>query len=292
MVLKKYVLFLVLLGHLVANRPFGRVIYDLTLKYDVSIVELRKLEKLSIKRRKAELDITFLKNCKLYNVIPKFLTFRIPYGSSSDITAIRKRLLRKALCDRFKDKRTFDSRYETELSKISSIFSSIDFYLLKRCINKNVQAMERKAKQQHDKKLRDLTHNRELPFTANETVVNLSTYELSDSEKDLLKFGLKFGLPPSQKVSVKDVASSFEALNGFLTANRKDGVDINEISAELSSLAQNYCSSYKPTRQTLKKHGILKKLRQNKNIVICKPDKGNSVTTKGYSTSFVIVRSL
>ena len=160
--------------------------------------------------------------------------------------------------------------FETELSNISSIFSSLDFYLLKRCINKNVQAMERKAKQQHNKKLRDLTHNRELPFTANETVVNLSTYELTDSEKDLLKFGLKFGLPPSQR-------SSFEALNGFLTANRKAGVDTNEISAELSSLAQNYCSSYKPTRQTLKKHGILKKLRQNKNIVICKPDKGNSV---------------
>ena len=76
---------------------------------------------------------------------------------------------------------------------------------------------------------------------------------------------------------MKDVASSFEAVNGFLTANKKDGVDVNEISAELSSLAQNYCSSYKPTRQTLKKHGILKKLRQNKNIVICKPDKGNSV---------------
>ena len=143
MVFKKYVLFLILLAHLVANRPFGRVIYDLTLKYDVSIVELRKLEKLSIKRRKAELDITFLKNCKLYNVIPKFLTFRIPYGSSSDITAIRKRLLRKALCDRFKDKRTIDSRFETELSNISSIFSY--FYLLKRCINKNVQAMERKG---------------------------------------------------------------------------------------------------------------------------------------------------
>ena len=38
MVFKKYVLFLVLLAHLVANRPFGRVIYDLTLKYEVNII--------------------------------------------------------------------------------------------------------------------------------------------------------------------------------------------------------------------------------------------------------------
>ena len=49
------------------------------------------------------------------------------------------------------------------------------------------------------------------------------------------------------------------------------------MNAELSSIAQNYCSSYKPSHQALKKHSILKRLRNNKNIVICKPDKGNSV---------------
>ena len=47
--------------------------------------------------------------------------------------------------------------------------------------------------------------------------------------------------------------------------------------AELSALAHDYVSSYQPSQQTLRKHGILKRLRQNKDIVICKPDKGNSV---------------
>ena len=47
--------------------------------------------------------------------------------------------------------------------------------------------------------------------------------------------------------------------------------------AELSQLANSYYSKYKPSTQTLKKHGILKKLRVNKDIVISDPDKGNGV---------------
>ena len=47
--------------------------------------------------------------------------------------------------------------------------------------------------------------------------------------------------------------------------------------AELSQLANSYYSKYKPSTQTLKKRGILKKLRENKDIVITHPDKGNGV---------------
>ena len=43
-------------------------------KYEnVEVFQLRKLERLSIKTRKAELGI----NCKIFNVIPKVLTYHI-----------------------------------------------------------------------------------------------------------------------------------------------------------------------------------------------------------------------
>ena len=45
----------------------------------------------------------------------------------------------------------------------------------------------------------------------------------------------------------------------------------------MSQLGNSYYSKYKPSTQTLKKHGILKKLRENKDIVITHPDKGNGV---------------
>ena len=45
----------------------------------------------------------------------------------------------------------------------------------------------------------------------------------------------------------------------------------------MSQLGNSYYSKSKPSTQTLKKHGILKKLRENKDIVITHPDKGNRV---------------
>ena len=42
-------------------------------------------------------------------------------------------------------------------------------------------------------------------------------------------------------------------------------------------MANNYVNTYKPSRNTLHKHKIIKKLKNNKVILITKPDKGNEV---------------
>ena len=50
-----------------------------------------------------------------------------------------------------------------------------------------------------------------------------------------------------------------------------------KLKADLSHLANVYASSYRPSQNYVKTSRILKRLRQNKNIVILKPDKGNGV---------------
>ena len=42
----------------------------------------------------------------------------------------------------------------------------------------------------------------------------------------------------------------------------------------MSHLANSYVNAYKPTKNSLKKHKILKRLQENKGIVILRPDKG------------------
>ena len=44
-----------------------------------------------------------------------------------------------------------------------------------------------------------------------------------------------------------------------------------------SNLVRNYVNSYKPTLHSLQKHRILKKLADNEDIVIIRPDKGSYV---------------
>ena len=49
------------------------------------------------------------------------------------------------------------------------------------------------------------------------------------------------------------------------------------LKTEIAHLAQNYISSYRPSSNDLKKHRILRTLKNNPNIIILKPDKGNGV---------------
>ena len=44
-------------------------------------------------------------------------------------------------------------------------------------------------------------------------------------------------------------------------------------------MASNYVNAYKPSKNMLRKHKILIKLRNNKDVLITKPEKGNGVIT-------------
>ena len=82
----------------IVTQKFGNIVHDIVQRYETDDVsQLRKLKKISIKIAKAELDIRFLNNCKLYNVIPKFLCLNLPGANETNSRFIQKRLLRSAL---------------------------------------------------------------------------------------------------------------------------------------------------------------------------------------------------
>ena len=66
-------------------------------------------------------------------------------------------------------------------------------------------------------------------------------------------------------------------MHRFLLENLKSEIDKPALKPELSHLANSYVHNYKSSRSTLRKHGILKKLKNDKSIVILRPDKGNGV---------------
>ena len=51
--------------------------------------------------------------------------------------------------------------------------------------------------------------------------------------------------------------------------------DAGAVKAKMSYLANNYVNAYKPSKNALRKHKIVKKIRSNKDILITKPGKGN-----------------
>ena len=106
-----------------------------------------------------------------------------------------------------------------------------------------------------------------LPFAASDVIHNISNYKLTSEEEDLLKFGLKFGIPPTT-ICKSDVYTTFESLNAFLQSRLSSESHSAAVSSALSHTAHQYCNNYKPSRHALKKHSILKKLKRNTNIVL------------------------
>ena len=84
--------------------------------------------------------------------------------------------------------------------------------------------------------------------------------------------------------------TTFDFIHWSMSKDLKHEKDVGEVKAKMSYLANNYVNTYKPLENTLPKHKIMKKLRNNKDILITKPDKGNGVIIVNraiYMSSFI-----
>ena len=104
-----------------------------------------------------------------------------------------------------------------------------------------------------------------LPFTTAETVHNLSSKLLTTDELELLKYGLKHLIHPLQ-INKLDILTTFTFFHCATTNKLKDKHS-GELKTKMLHLADSYVNAHK-------KHKILKRVRQNKKIVILRPDKG------------------
>ena len=275
---KNLVFYIQVLVNRICVRNFGKVIFDISKYHDgkVSIKQLRNLEKSHIKLDKEILDLNFLLNCTTLGVVPKFLCFTLPYTNYNDSKAIRRRLLRSATRKRTKEKYKLTKDLQESTKHVKSVVTGIEWLALEKSILMNAKKKRTSIIRAHEKKLKNLSKNFTLPFTSDEVITNLSNYQLSDTKRHLLKYGLSYAIPP-RSINKTDVFTTFEKLNRYLCTELKNTEDTEILRAELSQLANWYYSKYKPSTKTLKKHGILKKLRENKDIVITYPDKGNGI---------------
>ncbi|XP_046848088.1 uncharacterized protein LOC124441666 [Xenia sp. Carnegie-2017] len=241
-----------------------------------SLSDFRNYEKLTTKKRKAELDVAFLKDCNSLGVFPKFLCFPLPNVDNRDTYHIRKRLLRTAITKRSKELRTLDRDLTNKTEEIKSFLNPIDWHILNKALKKNVDKQLNKIFSTHRKKLNNLTKNKAIPFTHKDTVTNLSSVKLSEDELNALKNGLNFSIKPP-KIHSSDILATFERIHYSLRNKLIKQEDYSILKTELGHLAHTYVTSYHPTPKDLKKHKILRNIRNNDKIIVLKPDKGNGV---------------
>ena len=110
-------------------------------------------------------------------------------------------------------------------------------------------------------------------ITTAETAQNFSSKLLTTDELDVLKYGLKHPINPLQ-INKTDVLTIFDFIHRARINDLKDKKYSGELKAKMLHLANSYVNACKLTKNSLKKHKILKRLRESKDIVILKADKG------------------
>ena len=133
---------------------------------------------------------------------------------------------------------------------LSTQFSTIGFQILKKSITLYKQEIAAKIVI-YSTKVYSLTRDCKLPiFTANETITNLTQYELSQEESDLLKAGLYFSIHRIKS----ETFTTFEKIHlSFLNNLESEGTKC-QIKAHLSYLANSYFYNYKPSPRILRQH--------------------------------------
>ena len=145
-------------------------------------------------------------------------------------------LLRKLMSNFNRNKQLQHLSKELGLSInfLSTQLSAIDFYILTKSITSyNTQ----------QKKLSSLTRDCNLLiFTANETITNLTQYELSQEESDLLKDGLYFSIQPDKNRKA-EIFTTFEKIHSSFLSNLKSEETKSQIKAHFSYLANSYTAN-------------------------------------------------
>ena len=130
-----------------------------------------------------------------------------------------------------------------------------DFEFSKSSLQKSLQ----KSPYTQQKILSSLTRDCKLPiFTADETITNLTQYELSQEESDLLKAGLYFSIQPD-KIRKSKIFTTFEKIHYSFLNNLKSKETKSQIKGHLFYLANSYFYNYKPSPRILRQHSRLTK---------------------------------
>ena len=184
----------------------------------------------------------------------------MPNVSNKDALSIRKRLLRSTISQCKKEIQHILRELSLSENFLSIQFSTIDFYIFPKSITSYNKKSLQKSLYTPQKKLVSLTRDCNLSvLTANENITNLTRYELSQEESDLLKAGLYFSIQPD-KIRKSEIFTTFEKIHHSFLNNLQSEETKSQIKAHLSYLANPYFYNCKPFPLTLPQHRVIPKL--------------------------------
>ena len=248
------------------------------------VMIFRNLEKIQKKINKLQLDIDYLEKCLGFNVIPKFLFFKLAnhrLRNSKVYHEIQLKLLQEEIKHHKKLLHEMLPKRDSLLSNIHSLVTWYDFLVINSQLKEICKKEYVKVNKRQEKKLKNLCKEKSFytNFDIHKLIYNFSDRNLNDAQKSALMKGLRYGIPPV-KINEFDIYTSFEmcysGLKGLQIA--ESNITNERFKHKFAEHAYNYYQKYDHKKEKNftddEMHG-LKELQRDKDIVILKADKGN-----------------
>lgn len=243
------------------------------------VQELNKVIRLKGKQVRTQLGILFLKTCLEQHVVPTNIRERVAKTKPKHPYGIEKAFMRDELDKKMDFLEQTKEEYKA-IVKVCAQLSYVDRLRFCKLLNQTTDRLSHQVKTKNDKTVRWLIKSQlGQGVLRHSTIINLSDVELTEIQKDVLCRGLNFGIPPA-KLSHEAVIAEFEMcwqqLEGMVTSDERRAT----CKTSLANIAQRYASAkidrtgYPLGKEHMK---TIKELRQNHDVIITRPDKGNGV---------------
>ena len=239
----------------------------------------------SKKVTKCNLDLEFLIKCKTYNVLPKFVRFKLYKRSlqtSNFYKSWQTKLLNNEINAKKKAIKLHERNLTSALATVHNSVSTIDRWILLRCADQQVSDFKKTTSLVHQRKLATLGISNDIaPCDPDSVIFNFSSTNISDRTKTLLAYGLDFVLPV-YKLNFFSYFLAFEKLAASIKSKYGTLPNYEDLRKQLQSLSYRYFygfKSFKVFSSVFSKNDIqtLKDLSSNPDLIISRPDKGKGV---------------
>ncbi len=274
------------------------------------LLTYRTVKKFYLRVELVRLDIGFLKTCRTKDIIPKFLWFKTAnrnLASSAEYKQSQRRLLNAEINYKYQHLNKLKGMYRSSIILLQQYCSEDLFEQLQEIIQTTCRSPIKEKEQTIEKKLYGHSIRTQPKLTVDPNVVrNLSARVLSNDEINCLAHGLDYALLPrrfDEMGAVGNIEQFFHRVTDIFQHHKKlmadlkdkDKVipnDIRVLNTKEMTLASNLRSltdtfQFQANRYRQQQHSIhakqkpyhqlLKQLKQDKSIIVTRPDKGRGI---------------
>ncbi|XP_043222609.1 uncharacterized protein LOC122381900 [Amphibalanus amphitrite] len=241
---------------------------------------VRSLENLAKKQTNARYAVIFTQTCINENLLPKFTHFRLndqAVQQSEEALSFRKHLLKeeakkkKKVLEEISEKIADVSRSYQELPISNDLRQKTD-----SALQELTETHERVVKTRIQRKLSSLYGGDITLPEQRDSYVNLSSYVLTQDQKDFLNLGLNCRLYPKQ--SQQEKKAEVELLYEQICDRHRDGnIEVNpDIQEQLSAESTKTRGTNRSGILTPRLRQAAKQLKDNPDIIIRRADKSST----------------